>query len=80
MIPEQREVAGLYCFEVLEKLSDYLDGELEPGERQRLEAHVSGCDWCARFGGEMAGLVQALRIRLGEPEPLDAEMLERIGI
>ncbi|MEZ5391616.1 MAG: zf-HC2 domain-containing protein [Bryobacterales bacterium] len=69
----------MYCFEVLDRLSSYLDGELGPGERERVEAHELR-DWCERFGGEMAGLVRTLRSQLGEPEPLDPQLLERIGI
>jgi anti-sigma factor RsiW len=28
------------------RLSEYVDGELEPAERQRLEAHLAGCEEC----------------------------------
>lgn len=80
MKPEQRQVAGLYCFEVLERLSDYLDGEIETSECEKLEGHVRGCDWCERFGGEMAGLVKRLREQLTEPEPLEPGLLDRLGL
>jgi predicted anti-sigma-YlaC factor YlaD len=80
MRPEQRKVAGLYCFEVLERLSDYLDGDLASADRESLEAHVRGCDWCERFGGEMAGLVKQLREQLAKPEPLEPGLLDRLGV
>lgn len=65
----ERTVAGLRCSQVLERLSDYLDDELDPKERAAIEAHVTGCDTCARFGGAMAEVVRALRERLGATEP-----------
>jgi len=80
MRPEQQQVAGLWCFEVLERLSEYLDGDLAAEERERLEAHVSGCDWCERFGGEMAGMVKQLKEQLAEPEPLEPDLLDRLGL
>ncbi len=80
MKPQQRKVAGLFCFEVLERLSDYLDNELAADARENLEAHLRGCDWCERFGGEMAGLVKALREELAEAEPLEPDLLDRLGI
>jgi len=36
----------LACREVVELLSDYLDGGLDPGTRAHLEAHLAGCDGC----------------------------------
>lgn len=80
MKPEQRQVAGLYCFEVLERLCLYLDGELEAAERENVEEHLRGCDWCERFGGGMAGLVKQLRQQLAEPEPLEPGLLDRLGV
>ena len=65
---ENRNVGGLTCFEVLGKLSDYLDGELPVGEKAGIEAHLSGCDACTKFGGEFGGVVQALRRTLAAPE------------
>jgi len=53
-----REVAGIRCLEVLARLSDYIDDELDPDVRARIDAHLAGCDWCERFG---AGFSRALR-------------------
>jgi anti-sigma factor RsiW len=73
-----REVAGIRCFEVLERLSDYLDDELPPSERARVDAHLAGCDWCERFGGAMGRTVGALRSGLA-PTPFDAERAARLA-
>ena len=74
----ERELAGLRCGQVLERLDGYLDGALEPSLRERLEAHVRGCDHCARFGGVYAATVQALRERLGTTEVLPCEVAARL--
>lgn len=36
------------CEEVRELMSDYVDEELEPASKQRVEAHVGGCVRCRR--------------------------------
>lgn len=37
----------LTCREVVELLSDYLDGALDPATRSHVEAHVADCDGCS---------------------------------
>jgi len=73
-----RMVAGLRCQEVLERLSEYLDGELSAPEVARVEAHVRGCDWCERFGGQFAESVALLKRELGAPEPLETARAQRL--
>ena len=60
----ERTVGGLTCGEVLDRLSDYLDGELDGVLRVQVEEHLRGCEGCARFGGELAATVRALRAHL----------------
>ncbi len=64
---EEKIVGGLGCFQVLEVLSDYLDGELEAELKAKVETHLAGCDACTRFGGEFGAVVRALREKLPEP-------------
>ena len=66
-----REVAGIRCMEVLQHLSEYLDGDCELRLAARIEAHVRGCDWCERFGGKFAGTVKSLREDLLDDPELD---------
>lgn len=68
----EKSVGGLRCFEVLERLSDYLDGELSAEQRSKLEAHLAGCEECTRFGGELGAVVAALRQKLGAGEVPEA--------
>ncbi len=70
MKAHDREVAGIRCTDVLGDLSDYLDGELPSEHVARIEAHLRGCDWCERFGGDFSRAVTTLREELGRaPEP-----------
>lgn len=75
---EDREVAGIRCFEVLGLLSDYLDGELPPASRAQVDAHLAGCTWCEQFGGHMGQVVSRLRAER-EVEALDPEMARRLA-
>ena len=38
--------ASITCQEVVELLSAYLDGELDPTTLARVQAHLDGCDGC----------------------------------
>ena len=74
----ERKVAGLWCREVLAKLYDYLDDELEPDERSRFEEHLAGCSVCTTFGGRAAALAKAIQARLAEPEPISDALSQRL--
>lgn len=74
----QREVAGVWCGEVLERLPDLVDGALSAADADRIRAHVAGCRWCERFGGEYAGLVRALREAPRETPDGLADRLQRV--
>lgn len=77
---ENRDVGGLFCFEVLERLSDYVDGELPAAEQAKVDAHLAGCDACTKFGGEFGAVVTALRQRLATPaEPSEAATLRLLS-
>ena len=65
---EDRKIAGIRCMQVLELLDDYVDGELSQAQRDQVEAHLRGCDWCTKFGGEYASLVSTLRSELLESD------------
>ena len=73
-----RVVAGIRCIEVLGYLSDYLDGELSQEVRDRIEAHLRGCDQCERFGGQMSQIVKSLRVHLQDPAPIEEGIARRL--
>ncbi len=74
-----RMVAGLRCREVLELLSDYVDGELSPETVARVRAHLAECDHCERFGGTFGALVARLREGAVADEDLDAGARRRLA-
>ena len=62
----------LTCRELVELVTDYLEGGLTEGERKRFEAHVSECTGCDNYIDQMQMTVQ-LAGRLREDE-LPAEV------
>jgi len=43
----------LVCREVVELVSDYLEGALTRGERRRFERHLAGCPHCTEYLAQM---------------------------
>jgi anti-sigma factor RsiW len=39
----------LSCQELVELVTDYLEGALPPTERARFDAHIAGCDGCRAY-------------------------------
>jgi len=76
--PDEREVAGLTCAEVMAALSDYADGDVPDDLRGRIEAHVAGCRQCERFGAGFVALLAAMRRQLAAPEPMEDEVVARL--
>ena len=64
--------AEIPCQQVVELISDYLEGALPARERRRLEAHLAGCPHCTAY---LAQMRETLRLtgRL-VPEDLSPEM------
>ena len=67
----ERVVAPMTCQELVELVTDYLEGALAPVEAERFEAHISGCDACTIYLEQMRLTIAALgRI---PPETLSAD-------
>jgi anti-sigma factor RsiW len=43
----------------VERLNEYLDGDLDPRERRRIDTHLSGCDECRRALEDLSAIVRA---------------------
>ena len=41
------------CRELVELVTDYLEGALDPGAQQRFEAHLRICDGCVAYVEQM---------------------------
>ncbi|HYU86880.1 MAG TPA: MFS transporter [Kribbellaceae bacterium] len=55
LAPEQ-----LACRELVELVTDYLDGVLEPGWRAGFEEHLAGCDGCTEYVRQIRVTLQGL--------------------
>jgi anti-sigma factor RsiW len=55
-----RRQPGLSCRELVELVSDYLEGALPAREHARFEAHIAGCDHCAAYLRQMRETVALL--------------------
>ena len=45
----RRPPGGLACAQLVELVTDYLEGALSAEDRRRFEGHVSGCDGCVMY-------------------------------
>ena len=43
----------LMCIEIVELVTDYLEGSLSETDRSRVEEHLSGCDGCTNYVEQM---------------------------
>ena len=46
---------GLTCKEMVEIVTDYLEGALSPEDRSRFEQHLALCDGCTYYVEQMRG-------------------------
>jgi len=65
------------CRDVVELMTDYLEGALSTAERARFEEHIAGCDGCRAYLEQMRA-TRMLTGRLAEepmPESLHDELV-----
>jgi anti-sigma factor RsiW len=60
------------CREVVELMTDYLEGALSPSDARRFEEHIAGCDGCRAYLEQMR-TTRRLTGRLAD-EPVPAEL------
>ena len=69
------ELPDMPCRELVERVSDYLEGALPERDRARLEAHLAECDDCGLYLEQLRETVRtAGRVELDglRPEARDA--------
>jgi len=67
----------LVCQEVVELVTDYLEGALSRRERHRFEAHLADCPHCTEYLAQMRTTIR-LTGRL-EPDDLSPAMSDDLG-
>ena len=66
----------LACREVVELVTDYLEGAMPPSERARFETHLADCPHCTAYLAQMRSTLDALgRI---EPDALDPRVRDEL--
>ena len=70
------ETPQMRCRELVELITDYLEGTLPASEHARFEHHLAGCDGCQAYLEQMRETIGALG-RL-PPESLSPEMERRL--
>jgi anti-sigma factor RsiW len=48
------------CQEIVEAITDYLEGTMPAEDRRRFEAHLKGCPHCTAYLEQMRQLIAAL--------------------
>jgi anti-sigma factor RsiW len=57
----------LVCRQIVELVTEYLDGSLPRSRRRRFEAHLAGCPHCAQYLAQMRTTIR-LTGRLAEDD------------
>ena len=61
----------LTCKEVVEIVSDYLEGALSAEDRVRFDAHVSACDGCTSYVEQMRETIRLTGMLTEEQVPVE---------
>lgn len=69
----RRRDDGLSCRELVELVSDYLEGALAPHVHSRFEAHIAGCEHCAAYLRQMRETLALLGTLPADALSRDAE-------
>lgn len=69
--------AEITCQQLVELVTDYLDGALTPSDRERFERHLTACSGCTTYVEQIRETVRLTGERLTE-ETLPDEMRETL--
>ncbi|MGD0623777.1 MAG: zf-HC2 domain-containing protein [Thermodesulfobacteriota bacterium] len=72
LILKGREV--MKCKDILEKLSEYLDGELDPKLCQDIERHMEDCHPCLVFVNTLKKTITLYKFASSEPLPKEVHL------
>jgi anti-sigma factor RsiW len=64
------DLTPLPCQELVELVTDYLEGALSPADRERFDRHIAGCDGCTTYLEQMRTTIRlAGRLRPEDISP-----------
>jgi anti-sigma factor RsiW len=69
--------SGLSCQELVELVTDYVEGTLPWRQRRRFEQHIAGCDACPTYLDQLRATIELTgRLRTVDVDPkAEAELL-----
>jgi predicted anti-sigma-YlaC factor YlaD len=67
LLPARFRPRGLVCQEVVEMVTDYLEGALSPADRRKFETHLADCPHCTEY---LAQIRETIRLT-GQVTPED---------
>ena len=73
--------ADLHCVEFVDLVTAYLDGEVDEGQRGRIEQHLEGCQGCRAALGQFQTVIRlAGRLTGADVADLDPLIRDRLMI
>jgi predicted anti-sigma-YlaC factor YlaD len=69
-------ISAMKCKEIQEKLSAYLDSEIDGDTRSTIERHLAQCAACSKLSERLTSLDEQLRNGAPEPGPLLADRIK----
>ena len=73
-----RDTTPMTCRELVELVTEHLDGALSPEDRARFEAHLAGCEDCTAYVEQFTLTIDALgALGAGDIAPASLEALRR---
>jgi predicted anti-sigma-YlaC factor YlaD len=76
ILVEMTPAGEFTCKEMVEVMTEYLDGTLAPADHARFEAHLAGCRGCRAYLGQVRrtiGLLGTLKPETDAPVPEDTK-------
>ena len=74
-----RRVRGraVVCRQLVEMVTDYLEGDLKPDERAAVEDHLAGCGHCTGYVEQVRRMLE-LTADLNRPQEVPADLLDTL--
>ncbi len=73
------EATPMTCKEVVELVTDYLEGTMPAADRERFEEHLMGCEGCGRYLDQVRTTIRIAGVSGGAGvEELPQEQLDQL--
>jgi anti-sigma factor RsiW len=77
--PSRPDPDDLQCVELVDSLTDYLDGDVDEGQRRRVEQHLEVCEGCRAALDQFQTVIRlAGRLTAADVAHIDALVRDRL--